>query len=54
MYRPQWDPFIETMSPNELRRLEAPLIAEQMAYVYATSAYYRRKFDEARCPAREM
>ena len=47
MDRRYWDEYIETMPPAELKRLEAPLIAEQIAYVYATSAYYRRKFDEA-------
>lgn len=47
MHRPYWDPVIETMPLSELRRLEAPLIAEQIAYVYATSPYYRCKFDEA-------
>lgn len=45
-----WNEDIETMSPAELRRLEAPLIAEQIAYVYATSAYYRAKFDAAGIP----
>lgn len=45
--RAYWDKDIETLPPSDLKRLEAPLIAEQMAYVYATSVYYRRKFDEA-------
>jgi phenylacetate-CoA ligase len=43
-----WNEPIETMAPSELRRVEAPLLAEQIAYVYATSPYYRQKFDEAR------
>jgi phenylacetate-CoA ligase len=42
-----WDEHIETMSAAELNRLEAPLIAEQFAYVYATSTYYRNKLDNA-------
>ena len=45
--RRYWDEHIETMSLADLNRLEAPLIAEQIAYVYATSAYYRAKFDAA-------
>ncbi|MHB8817372.1 MAG: phenylacetate--CoA ligase family protein [Steroidobacteraceae bacterium] len=48
MYRPHWEPVIETMPLSDLKRLEAPLIAEQVAYTYATSPYYRRKFDDAR------
>lgn len=47
MGRRYWDEYIETMPLAELKRIEAPLIAEQIAYVYATSAYYRRKFDAA-------
>jgi len=31
--RRYWDEHIETMLPAELKRLEAPLIAEQIAYV---------------------
>jgi phenylacetate-CoA ligase len=46
--RSLWNEPIETMAPSELRRVEAPLLAEQIAYVYATSPYYRQKLDEAR------
>ncbi len=42
-----WRPEIESLSAAQLRRLEAPLIAEQIAYVYANSAYYRQRFDAA-------
>lgn len=45
--RRYWDEHIETMSAAELNRLEAPLIVEQIAYVYATSSYYRDRFDNA-------
>jgi len=47
MDRRFWDEHIETMPPAELRRLEAPLIAEQIRYVYAASPFYRTKFKEA-------
>ncbi|MGH8139898.1 MAG: phenylacetate--CoA ligase family protein [Steroidobacteraceae bacterium] len=45
--RRYWDERIETMAPAELRQLEGPLIAEQIAYVYAMSPYYRGKFEAA-------
>lgn len=48
MDRSFWNEPVETMAPSELRRVEAPLLAEQIAYVYATSPYYRQKFDQAR------
>lgn len=47
MDRRYWDEYIETMPLAELKRLEAPLIAEQISYVYATSPYYRHRFEEA-------
>ena len=39
MDRRIWDEHIETMPPSELKRLEAPLIAEQIDYVYASKPY---------------
>ena len=45
--RKYWNAEIETMAPAELRRLEAGLLAEQMAYLYDASPYYKAKFDGA-------
>ena len=42
-----WDEAIETMSPRETRRLEEERLVEQIAYDYATSAFYRSKLDAA-------
>ncbi len=42
-----WNEGIETLSPAELRRLEDERLAEQIAYDYETSPYYRAKLDEA-------
>jgi phenylacetate-CoA ligase len=42
-----WNERIETLSPAELRRLEDDRLAEQIAYDYATSRYYRAKLDES-------
>lgn len=42
-----WDERIERLLPSELERLEGPLIAEQIDYVCAKSAYYRAKFKSA-------
>ena len=42
------DEYIETMSPAELRQKSRPhSLPTDLPYVYAMSAYYRRKFDEA-------
>ena len=42
-----WQTEIESLSPAQLRDLEAPLIAQQIAYVYEHSSYYRNLYDEA-------
>ena len=42
-----WRPDVEQLSQEQLQALEAPLIAQQIAYVYAQSPYYRQRFDEA-------
>ena len=42
-----WDEAIETMSPRETRRLEEERLVEQIAYDYATSAFYRSRLDAA-------
>lgn len=47
MRAPFWSERFEAASEAELRRLEAPLLAEQIAYVYDKSPFYRRKFDES-------
>ena len=40
-----WNEAIETLSPGEVRRLETERLAEQIAYDYATSPFYRAKLD---------
>jgi phenylacetate-CoA ligase len=42
-----WNEAIETLSPAEVRRLESERLTEQIAYNYATSAFYRAKLDSA-------
>ncbi|MEO7941021.1 MAG: hypothetical protein ABIR55_20555 [Burkholderiaceae bacterium] len=42
-----WSEELETMPSQELRRLEAPLLARQIEYLYAHSEFYRRQLDEA-------
>ena len=42
-----WNEEIETSSPDVRRRLEDERLVEQIAYVYATSPYYRAKLDGA-------
>ena len=42
-----WNEEIETMSADLRRRLEDERLSEQIAYEYATSAYYRSKLDAA-------
>ncbi|MCP4389256.1 MAG: phenylacetate--CoA ligase [Gammaproteobacteria bacterium] len=42
-----WNPEIETLDRNQVRALEAPLIADQIRYVYRHSPYYRDKYDRA-------
>ena len=45
--RRYWNEEIETLPPPEVRRLEDERLAEQIAYDYATSPYYRAKLDGA-------
>lgn len=45
--RRYWNEEIETLAPAERERLEVERLREQIAYVYATSAYYRAKLDDA-------
>lgn len=42
-----WNEEIETLGPADRHRLEDDRLREQIAYVYATSGYYRTKLDEA-------
>ena len=42
-----WNAEIETLSAAEVRRLESERLVEQIAYNYATSAFYRAKLDSA-------
>ena len=45
MSRPYWNETLETLPAEQLRKLESAALQKQMAYVYATSPYYRKKFD---------
>ncbi|WP_343563875.1 phenylacetate--CoA ligase family protein [Kiloniella sp. b19] len=47
MNRLYWDEELETLPPEELKRFEAPLLAEQMSYLYNSSPFYRERFDQA-------
>ena len=47
MSRAFWDEAIETMSPAAVRRLEDERLADQIAYDYATSPFYRARLDVA-------
>jgi phenylacetate-CoA ligase len=42
-----WNPEIETMPREQLRELQGSRLRDQVAYVYANSSFYRRKYDEA-------
>ncbi len=42
-----WSKKLETMPVEYLYRYEAPLLARQIAYLYANSDYYRAQFDDA-------
>ena len=42
-----WNEAIETMSAPDVRRLEDDRLAEQIAYDYATSPFYRARLDAA-------
>ena len=47
MPRKYWNREIETLSREQVCQLEAPLIADQIQYVYQHSSYYRDKYDRA-------
>ena len=47
MYKQFWNEEIETLSQSDIDRLEAPLIAQQIDYVYQSSSYYKNRLDEA-------
>ena len=40
-----WSEALETMSPEDLRRHEAPLLMRQIEYLYENSEYYRNQLD---------
>lgn len=42
-----WSKELETMPVEDLYRYEAPLLARQIAYLYANSDYYRAQIDDA-------
>ncbi len=45
MSRRYWNEEIETMAPDQVRKIESAALQKQMRYVYETSSYYRSKFD---------
>ena len=47
MPRKFWNREIEALSREQVCQLEAPLIADQIQYVYQHSSYYRDKYDRA-------
>lgn len=46
--RSYWNAEMETISAPDLEKLEVELLRKQLEYVYATSPFYRAKFDEAK------
>ncbi len=47
MSREFWNEALETLTPVAIRRLEDDRLAEQIAYDYATSPFYRERLDAA-------
>jgi phenylacetate-CoA ligase len=47
MEKKYWNEKIETMSPGRLFKLESGKLREQVEYIYRTSPFYRRRFDES-------
>ena len=47
MYRTMWNPEMEAIGPDAQRVMELEKFASQLEFVYASSPFYRRKFDEA-------
>ena len=43
MVRKFWDEELETMPADELRRYEAPILTEQIQYLYTNSEFYREQ-----------
>lgn len=41
-----WDPEIETMPVEELKKLQGQMLRELVSYVYEKSPFYRKRFDE--------
>mgnify|MGYP001770780746 CR=1 FL=1 len=41
-----WEPYVELMSPRELRALQLKRLRYILSYVYERSAFYRRRFKE--------
>src|ERR671933_134132 len=42
-----WNPQVETLPGERLPDLQLPRLREQLAYVYAATPFYARKFDAA-------
>ncbi len=45
--RKYWEPEIETMPADKLRKLQEERLQEIVAYAYERTKFYRRKYDEA-------
>ena len=44
---PYWNPEIETMDQESLRRMQSDLLVKLVKYVYNRSPFYKERFDEA-------
>jgi phenylacetate-CoA ligase len=51
---PYWNPELETMAPEPLRRLEEESLRRHLEYTWARSAFYRRKWDAAGADPRRV
>jgi phenylacetate-CoA ligase len=43
-----WNPIIETMPQEELKKLQLKFIKSELSYVYANSSWHHKLFDEAK------
>jgi phenylacetate-CoA ligase len=41
-----WDPEIETMPVEDLKKLQGKRLKELVSYVYENSPFYKKRFDE--------
>ena len=52
--RKYWNPEIETMPLDKLRKLQEARLKERVAWAYERTKLYRRKFDEAGVKPRDI